>query len=76
MANPGKTYNLPCSLLFEYGSIGDYAVFNDIIKIGGRRFQVNSVGIDISFMDLKVEELINRDVYEHGEECDCGCGSK
>jgi len=47
MANPGKTYNLPCSLMFPFGGVLDKVILQDIIKIGRREFQVNLTIIEV-----------------------------
>jgi hypothetical protein len=44
----------------------------DLIKIGGRQFQMNGTLIELEDPWI---EVLERDVYEHEEECDCGCNS-
>lgn len=47
MANPGKIYNLPCQLIFEYAGANDQLVMMDKIKIGPREFQINGTLIEV-----------------------------
>ena len=48
MANPGKTYNLPCSLSNEYmmSGTGELAWFEKV-KVGRRYYQINGYLIEV-----------------------------
>ena len=47
MANPGKTYNLPCHINIEYGmAAGEFAIF-EYVKIGSRKYQMNAYIIEV-----------------------------
>ena len=47
MANPGKTYELPCHIHIDYGMAGDIFMFVESVKIGKRKFQVNGYAIEV-----------------------------
>lgn len=52
MANPGKTYNLPCSLLNEWYSSGTGKLaWFEKIKLGKRYYRINGYLIDIDYED-------------------------
>jgi hypothetical protein len=47
MANPGKIYNLPCQLFFEYAGTENHLIMMDKIKLGKREYQINGTVIDV-----------------------------
>lgn len=47
MANPGKTYDLPCHLSLEYVGYEDMLAMVDFIKIGRRKYQINAYSIEV-----------------------------
>ena len=61
-----------CELGTQFGMAGLQFTMADVIWLNGRMFQFNMYPIDVD----PVMELLNKDVYEHDKECDCGCGSK
>lgn len=46
MANPGKTYNLPCTYSWYFGSNNGLSYISDYVKIGGREFQIYTTVIE------------------------------
>ena len=46
MANPGKTYNLPCTYTWYFGSAGNYVYITDYLKIGGREYTIFNTMVD------------------------------
>jgi hypothetical protein len=47
MANPGKSYELPCKYMIDYSMGGPYLVFFEQVKIGGRNYRVNVYPVEI-----------------------------
>lgn len=47
MANPGKIYNLPCKLFYQYQGTGEHLIMIDKIRLGKREYQINGTLIEV-----------------------------
>ncbi len=56
----------------QFGMAGKEFAMADILWINGRSYQINMYNIDINNPWI---EVLERDVYEHEEDCEC-CGPK
>ena len=62
MANPGKTYELPCKLYYQYADAGDkIMVFIEKIRLGRRDFQINAYPISIETDDSYEQFLFEQE---------------
>ena len=68
MANPGKEYNLPCKLFFEYAMGGESILaFIEKLRLGRREYQINAHPIIVDNEDSYEQFLFEQSCGGEGD---------
>ena len=68
MANPGKEYNLPCKLFFEYAMGGESILaFIEKLRLGRREYQINAYPIIVDNEDSYEQFLFEQSCGGEGD---------